>query len=80
MLRYRFGSRGADYLICATCGLYVGALARIEGEDFATLNLNLFDDPRRDLAAAAVDYDGESAEAKAARRHRVWTPARLIGG
>ena len=76
--RYRFGTGTTDFLFCGTCGIYVGAIAELDGGLYATLNLNAFDDPRRDLAATAVSYDGETAEAKAERRRRKWTPARLI--
>lgn len=74
--RYRFASKAADYLICGRCGVYVGASAEIGGRLYATLNLNAFDDPRLDLAAAPVSYDGEDADAKAGRRRERWTPAR----
>lgn len=75
--RYRFGTRTTDFLICGRCGVYVGAVAEVEGQRFATLSLNAFDDPRLDLAAEPVCYEGEDAAAKAARRRRSWTPARL---
>ncbi len=78
VLRYRFATKSSDYLICARCGVYVGALAEIDGASYATLNLNAFDDPRPDLEAAPVSYDGEDADAKADRRRARWTPARLV--
>ncbi len=76
--RYRFETRSADYLLCGRCGVYLGALAEIGGALYVTLNLNAFDDPRLDIAAVPVRYDGESGEAKAERRRRNWTPARLV--
>ncbi|HEV2815826.1 MAG TPA: hypothetical protein VGW40_01185 [Allosphingosinicella sp.] len=75
--RYRFGTGTSDYLICGRCGVYVGATAALEGTLYATLNLNAFDDPRLDLVAAPVSYDGEDAAAKAERRRANWTPAKL---
>jgi hypothetical protein len=75
-VRYRFGSKTTDFLICGRCGVYVGAAAAPDGRLYATLNLNAFDDPRLDLAAAPVSYDGENADAKAGRRREKWTPAR----
>jgi hypothetical protein len=74
---YRFESRAADYAICRRCGIYVGAMAEIEGRPLITLNLNAFDDPRPELAAEPVSYDGEGAEQKAGRRSERWTPVRL---
>ena len=76
--RYRFATATTDYLICGRCGVYVGAIAEVEGCTYATLNLNAFDDAHPDLAAAPVFYDGETAEQKAERRLRKWTPARLV--
>jgi hypothetical protein len=76
-IRYGFGSQTTDFLICARCGVYVGALAELDGQRYATLNLNAFDDPRPDLEAVPVSYDGEGADAKADRRRQKWTPARF---
>jgi len=75
--RYRFGTRTTDYLICGTCGVYVAAASKIGGRTYATVNLNLFEDPRLDLVAEPVSYEGETAEAKAERRLLKWTPARI---
>lgn len=77
VIRYRFASKAADYILCATCGIYVGAVAEIEGRILATLNLNAFDDPHPDLKGIAISYDGESAAAKAERRLARWTPLRF---
>jgi hypothetical protein len=76
-VRYRFGTGTTDFLICGRCGVYVGATAELDGRLYVTLNLNAFDDPRLDLAGAAVSYDGEAAADKADRRRAKWTPARL---
>src|SRR5688500_12152117 len=43
-LRYRFGKKTADFLICPKCGVYVGAVIDVEGTTYAVLNLNTFDD------------------------------------
>ena len=77
-VRYRFASRSADYLICPRCGIYVGAMAELDGRSLITLNLSAFDDPRQDLEGTPVSYDGESEETKAARRLGRWTPVTLV--
>lgn len=77
-IRFRFGSGATDFLLCGRCGIYVGAAAEIDGRLYATLNLNAFEDPRLDLEATPVSYEGESAAAKADRRRAKWTPARLL--
>lgn len=78
-IRYRFGTGTTDFLICGRCGIYVGATAELDGRVYATLNLNAFDDPRLELEAAPVSYDGEDAAGKANRRRAKWTPARFAG-
>lgn len=77
---YRFGTRGASYMLCPVCGAYAGALTGEESERVATLNLNLFDDTRRDLAAEPVSYEGESAAQRAERRRARWTPLLIDEG
>jgi hypothetical protein len=76
-LVYRFASRSADYLLCPVCGVYLGAVTGARGALLATLNLNAFDEPHPELAAEPVSYEGESAERKAERRRRRWTPVRV---
>ena len=74
-LRYRFAEKVSDYLLCGRCGVYVGALSEIGGRLYVTLNLNVFDEPRWELAAAPVSYDGEGRERRIERRAERWTPA-----
>jgi hypothetical protein len=77
--RYRFGLRTADFLICARCGVYVAAVIAHEGRLFATLNANtLTVRDSLDQAPPVVNYDGETAEARLARRLANWTPATVI--
>jgi len=76
--RYRFGLKVTDFLLCATCGVYVAALIEHEGRAYATLNVNLLDardslDPTPPL----FSYDGETAEARLARRLARWTPTQV---
>lgn len=73
--RYRFNLRSADFLVCRECGTYVGAVYADADGAWATLNANAFEE--RDVftqAAAPVAYEAETAEQRAARRKRQWTP------
>lgn len=75
LLRYRFGRRSADFLVCARCGVYVAALLREADGLYATLNVNVLDvgaDPGRH--ATRVDYADEAPAARQARRRATWTP------
>jgi hypothetical protein len=73
--RYRFGSRTADYLVCRECGVYVGAVCETATGLRAVVNTNCLDDrPEFTQAPAEPVYDGETTEARLARRARNWTP------
>lgn len=72
--RYRFGTRTADFVFCATCGIFVAAVmpdARLGVVNVRTL------DARDELLALPLhtaDFEGESTEARLARRRARWTP------
>ncbi len=74
--RYRFGLETADFLVCGDCGAYMGALFEDDdGRSWTTLNTRYFERPEAYAAnPGPVDYEGESAEARRARRREMWTP------
>ena len=75
LIRYRFGLSTADFLICAQCGVYIGALMEDEGKSWFTVNVNaLRPPPRDDFPIEPADYDGEDVPARIARRKQRWTP------
>ncbi len=77
--RYQFGQRTADFLSCATCGVYFGAMTDINGQERAVLNVRVLDGVQLDLEAAQpMDFDEESVELRTARRLRHWTPLVLV--
>jgi hypothetical protein len=80
--RYRFGLGTADFLVCAVCGVYVGALMPDGDRAFAIANANCLDEAARfTRPAARKDYSAEDAAARVARRRRRWMPAAPgIGG
>jgi len=83
LVRYRFGLRTADFLICGRCGVYIGALMEDEGKSWFTVNVNAFrPPPGQDFPIAPVDYDAEDVPARIARRKQRWTPvhAFAVGG
>ncbi|MCY4394244.1 MAG: hypothetical protein OXC10_03825 [Rhodospirillaceae bacterium] len=75
LVRYRFGLRTAEFLVCKSCGVYVGAFAEDEAGGFATLNLRATAHHGR--SGAATSYGLETAESRRARRRERWTPAEL---
>jgi hypothetical protein len=79
LLRYRFATASADFLICRRCGVYVGALMAEGGAWYAIANLNTLEG-REALhpAPQAMVYDGEDAAARRGRRSARWTPAESL--
>lgn len=79
LTRYRFELGVADYLVCRTCGVYVGAFMAdpAEPRGYATLMANALDAQADFPAPTPIVYDGENAAGKRERRRVRWTPATL---
>jgi hypothetical protein len=78
LIRYRFGHRTADFLICPTCGTYVASSMNSEGGSIGVLNVVGMNVPElRDLPAPLASLDGETVEERMARRMARWTPMTL---
>jgi hypothetical protein len=76
LVRYRFGQRLSDFMLCASCGCYVGALAKTDIGPIAILNVRGVDLPGFEgREAQPMTYDGETPEARTARRKARWSPA-----
>lgn len=76
--RYRFGHELADFLVCRTCGVFVGAFDDARG----VLNLEVLA-RRAELTREATlftAYDTEDVAARTARRAANWTPATVEVG
>jgi len=79
LLRYRFGQRTADFLVCGNCGVYLGVhFVDEDGKAYATLNANTFANVQAlPEGAEEVHYEQESAAEKMARRRVRWTPTTM---
>lgn len=75
--RYRFGTGSTDFLICASCGAYAGAMVSEGARTWVTLNLRL---TGVKVPANPVHYGAEDRDSRTSRRQQLWTPARLIEG
>src|SRR5512140_729523 len=42
--RYQFGLRASEFYICARCGVYVAAIATVDGVRYGSLNANVLED------------------------------------
>jgi hypothetical protein len=77
--RYQFAMRSADFLMCANCGVYVGVVARIDGADYAAVNVVGSDIAELAARPAVKVYlDQETRAERDARRRRIWSPAQVI--
>lgn len=79
LIRYRFGLGITDYLLCAYCGAYVGAVMADGNGSIGIVNVNALD--MRDAFDAAPPlhhYDGEDEERRRLRRRKFWMPATVI--
>ena len=74
---YNFGTQTADFHVCARCGMYCAAVYREGDRGWAVVNVNVLLHPAFDRPPQVVSYEGETAEARIARRKRMWTP--LVG-
>lgn len=74
--RYTFGLKTADYMLCGTCGAYMGAVMRVaDGQAFGIVNTRVLA-RQRDFGQTpkAADYDSEDVAQRTARRRARWTP------
>ena len=67
--RYRFGTKTADFHVCAACGVVPIVTCMIDGARYAVVNANAFDNVNRaQLAVSPANFDGETTGDRLARR------------
>lgn len=71
--KYAFGTKTAEFHLCARCGVVPVVISRIEGRLYAVVNANTFEGVESSLLQyASASFDGESEETRLARRKRNW--------
>jgi hypothetical protein len=71
--RYAFGTRTAQFHICARCGIVPVVTSRIDGHLYAVVSVNALEGISESrLRRAPVDFEGETTEERLARRKRNW--------
>ena len=71
--KYAFGTKTAQFHICARCGVVPVVTSRLEGRLYAVVSVNAFDGLEPSLLRqASATFEGESGEARLARRKRTW--------
>jgi hypothetical protein len=78
LIRYRFGHKTADFLVCPTCGTYVAAQMEGPRSPVGVLNVVGLAIPElKDESATLASLEGESVDERIQRRLSRWTPMTL---
>jgi hypothetical protein len=73
MSNYAFGTRTAEFHVCARCGAVPVVTSRIDGALYAVVNVNCFVDVDPALLRTVpASFDGENPADRLARRRRNW--------
>lgn len=71
--RYLFGTRTAEFLVCSRCGVVPVVTSLIEDHLYAVVSVNAFDNvDAAMIRRTEATFDGESEQARLARRTRNW--------
>ena len=71
--RYAFGTKTAEFHVCARCGIVPVVTSRIDGRLYAVVSVNAFENVDLSLVKRApARFDGEGADSRLARRQRSW--------
>ena len=89
--KYSFGTRTAQFQICARCGIVPVVTSRIDDHLYAVVSANAFEGVEPSLLRrASASFEGEAEASRLARRKRNWianvqyvesgTPTRIGSG
>jgi hypothetical protein len=71
--KYAFGTKTADFHVCARCGIVPVVTSRVDGRLYAVVSVNAFEgvEPAR-LKRSPANFDGEGSDSRLERRKRNW--------
>jgi len=73
--KYRFATASADFFVCSICGVVPFVLSEIDGNSYAVVNVNTFEDiGTLEITRCTADFDGEEQSDRLLRRQRNWIP------
>ncbi len=73
--RYQHGSRQAVFMVCKSCGVLVGVMAKIDGIAYAAINTRALDAAHSTADAVTTSPESLSAEERLARWKSRWFKA-----
>lgn len=78
LVRYRFGHKTADFLICPACGTYVATTMEGPEGPVGVVNVAGLGIPElKDQPADLASLEGESVDGRIERRLSRWTPVTI---
>jgi hypothetical protein len=78
LIRYRFATKTAEFLLCGRCGVYAAAVLTSGNSSYAIVNVNALDASTNfTQEVRSMNYDGETEAERIQRRRANWTPAVL---
>ena len=78
--RYAFGTKTAQFHVCARCGVVPLVTSEIDGKIYAVVSVNAFQGVDRSLLKyATATFDEEDEQSRLARRKRNWIPSVRFG-
>lgn len=70
---YQFGTKTAHFYICKRCGIFPFVASEIEGNLYAVVNVNTFENIGRfSLEPMPMDFEAENVDSRLERRTRTW--------
>ena len=73
--KYAFGTKTADFHVCARCGIVPVVTSCIDGRVYAVVSVNAFEGVEASrLRRSPADFDGEGTDSRLERRKRNWIP------
>ncbi len=71
--RYLFGTRTAEFHVCARCGVVPFVTSNIDGHEYAVVNVNAFENTSAlKLRSSVSDFEAETLADRLQRRKRTW--------
>ncbi len=73
--KYSFDTKTADFYVCSNCGAVPCATSKIEGNEYAVVNVNTFEGvDSTEFDSTVTDFAGERVGGRLDRRKRRWIP------
>jgi hypothetical protein len=73
LCRYMFGTRSAEFQVCARCGVVPVVTCETDHRLFAVVNVNAFENVGPGLVRRSpTSFEGEDIQSRLARRKRNW--------